>query len=193
MRDAAYGIEENYTYLERHGLANYLKYPGFDRQQKPRYQPDPFKGENMPYDPDTDTFTCPNGRLLTFRSLETVVSKTGFESERRIYECVSCEGCPLKEQCTKSEGNRRTAANFEYWRYRAQAKKNLETEEGQRLRKQRGPDVETPYGRIKQDWGFRRFMLRGNEKVSVEWGLLSIAHDLSKVWTSENGKRLVSA
>jgi hypothetical protein len=29
--------------------------------------------------------------------------------------------------------------------------------------------------------GFRRFLLRGKEKVNAEWGLISIAHILRKM------------
>ena len=57
----------------------------------------------------------------------------------------------------------------------------LKTAEGLRLRKQRGTDVETPFGDIKHNMGYRRFRLRGIEKVNIEWGLLSIAHNLRKV------------
>lgn len=52
--DAAYGSEEHYAYLEREQVDNYLKFSGFDREQKKRYQPDPFRAENMSYDRERD-------------------------------------------------------------------------------------------------------------------------------------------
>jgi hypothetical protein len=36
------------------------------------------------------------------------------------------------------------------------------------------------FKRYEQDWGFRRFLLRGLEKVSTEWGILCIAHNIAK-------------
>ncbi|MBD1429591.1 transposase, partial [Sphingobacterium litopenaei] len=33
---------------------------------------------------------------------------------------------------------------------------------------------------IKQNHNFRRFMLRGKDLVSIEWGLLAIAQNLRK-------------
>jgi IS5 family transposase len=42
-------------------------------------------------------------------------------------------------------------------------------------------EIEAVFGRLKQNWGFRRFMLRGLEKVSVEWGLLCMAHNMAKL------------
>jgi len=47
-----------------------------------------------------------------------------------------------------------------------------------RLRKQ---TVEPVFGQIKQGRGFRQFLLRGLKKVSAEWKLICIAHNLVKL------------
>lgn len=190
--DAAYGSEENYAYLEHEQVENYLKYKSFDKEQKKRYKPNPYKAENMAYDPEQDQFTCPNGKRLRYRWTEHRKTKNGYQTEQRIYECESCEDCPLKAECTKATGNRKIQVNFQLWTYRQQARENLLSEEGKRLRSERGIDVETVFGRIKEDWGFRRFLLRGLEKVSIEWGLLSMAHNLAKVWSNQNPKMLTT-
>jgi hypothetical protein len=41
--------------------------------------------------------------------------------------------------------------------------------------------VETVFGHIKHNQGFRRFHLRGRDKVNTEWGLMSIAHNMQKL------------
>jgi hypothetical protein len=41
-------------------------------------------------------------------------------------------------------------------------------------------DTEPVFANIKQNKGFRRFMLRGKNKVEIEWGLIAIAHNLKK-------------
>jgi len=56
----------------------------------------------------------------------------------------------------------------------------LNSEEGTERRKKRCFDIEPTFGNIQQDYGFRRFMLRGKEKVTIEWGLLAIAQNLRK-------------
>lgn len=188
--DAAYGSEENYAYLERERVDNYLKFGGFDREQKKRYQPDPFKVENMPYDPERDQFICPQGKRLQYRRTEHRMTKNGYPTERRVYECESCQDCPWKAKCTRAAGNRQVRVSFQLWAYRQQARENLRSAEGQRMRSQRGVDVESVFGRVKEDWGFRRFLLRGLAKVTVEWGLLSMAHNLAKVWSVANEPKL---
>jgi hypothetical protein len=38
------------------------------------------------------------------------------------------------------------------------------------------------FGQIKWNRGFKRFLLRGLPKVSCEFGLIAIAHNLKKMW-----------
>lgn len=58
--------------------------------------------------------------------------------------------------------------------------KLLNTDRGIKLRKQRAHDVETVFAQIKNNKGFRRFSLRGQNKVEIETGLIAIAHNLKK-------------
>ncbi len=48
-----------------------------------------------------------------------------------------------------------------------------------RLRKQ---TVEPVFGTIKQWMGFRQFLLRGHEKVSGEWKLVTLAYNVKRLW-----------
>lgn len=186
VSDAGYGSEENYAYLEQHGIENYLKYNTF-YQETHRYR-DPakirkhqFRGEHFGYDAENDQFICPGGRRLDFKDTSQYKSDNGYEAERRNYECENCEGCPLKAQCTRSKGNRTVRISFRLLEYRRRARENLTSPLGQRLRSIRSTDVETVFGHLKHNMGFRRFHLRGLEKVKTEWGILSIAHNMQKL------------
>jgi hypothetical protein len=186
VADAAYGSEENYAYLEQHQLGNYLKYTTFYQDTHRYRNPEvirkhQFRADHFGYDPDTDEFICPNQQRLSY--LYTGKSKTdnGYESERRHYECANCQGCPLKSQCTQAKGNRHIQISFKLLEYRRQARKNLTSETGQALRKQRSVEVETVFGHIKHNMRFRRFHLRGLEKINTEWGLVCIAHNMRKL------------
>ncbi len=181
IADSAYGSEENYLYLQQEHIQAYVKYNTFYLETRPRHKPNPFAVQHLAYDPQSDVFTCPGGQELHSQSTHHERTQNGFESEYRVYAAQDCSACPLKSQCTQAAGNRQIKVNFRLWQLRAQAKEKLLSEEGQALRAQRSVEVETVFGRLKQDWGFRRFFLRGIQKVKTEWGLLCMAHNLAKL------------
>jgi len=108
-------------------------------------------------------------------------SDNGYETPRRNYECLDGQDCPLKPHCTQAQGNRKIRISFRLLEYRRQARANLTSEEGQRLRAARSTDMETGFGHLKHNMGFRRFHLWGLQKVKTEWGILSIAHNMQKL------------
>jgi len=181
IADSAYGSEENYAYLEQEQVGNYLKYNSFGKEQRPRYKPNPFAAAQMKYDPEKDELICPAGKRLTYRYTFHPQTENGYRGERRCYEAEDCTGCPLKVQCTKAKGNRMVELGLQLNAWRQQARQNLISEEGKKLRSQRGVEVESVFGRLKEDWGFRRFLLRGLEKVKTELGLLCIAQNMAKL------------
>jgi transposase len=181
IADSAYGSEENYAYLEQEQVGNYLKYNSFGKEQRARYKPNPFAADQLEYDPEKDELICPAGKRLTYRYTFHVKTDNGFRGERRCYEAEDCTDCPLKAQCTKAGGNRRVNMGFQLKAWRQHASQNLTSTEGQKLRSQRGVEVESVFGRLKEDWGFRRFLLRGIEKVKTEFGLLCIAQNMAKL------------
>lgn len=180
IADSAYGSEENYDYLEKEQIQAYLKYGSFHKEEeKVHPKINPYAIEHMPYDEIEDAYTCPNGEKLIYKETINRLSDNGFENEIRVYRCANCSNCQLKSKCTKAAGNREAQVNIRLWKLRSKARDLLLSERGIELRKQRSIDVETVFGRIKQNWGVRRFHLRGLEKVKVEWGILSIAHNIS--------------
>ena len=66
-------------------------------------------------------------------------------------------------------------------KYKKKARENLLSPIGKELRKKRNVDIETVFGNIKQNQGFKRFNLRGLDKVNVEFGLVAMAHNIKKI------------
>jgi transposase len=58
----------------------------------------------------------------------------------------------------------------------------VRTPEGKALYSRRKVIVEPVFGQIKEDRGFRRFLLRGLKKIRGEWSLVCLTHNLLKVW-----------
>lgn len=180
MADAAYGSEENYAYVNQHGIGNYLKYNHYDRDHRPRSRLDPYRAERWDYDEQADEYICPSGDRLTFRYRTQYVTENGYRSYRRIYVGDQCTKCSLHSQCTRRAGNRRVSISPTLQIWMVQAASNLGSPTGQKLRSRRPTEAESVFGHLKHNWSFRRFHLRGVEKVKTEWGLLCLAHNLSK-------------
>ena len=61
-------------------------------------------------------------------------------------------------------------------------KDKMEAEEARKIYRLRKITVEPVYGNLKENLGFRGFLLRGVEKVKIEFNLACIAHKLQKIW-----------
>lgn len=68
-----------------------------------------------------------------------------------------------------------------YFRERLRMKEKMQTEEGRKIYSLRKITVEPVYGHMKQNLGFREFLLRGLNGVRIEMNLISIAHNLAKI------------
>lgn len=178
IADAGYGSEENYEYLERSGVRAAVKYSYFHAHQRKGFKRKVYQQENWPYDIGKDEYTCPQGAKARFEKLRMRRSENGFEAQTRLYKVEGCGACPVRNLCTKSEECRRLEVNPRLTRYKAEVRTFLNSEEGVSLRKRRCIEVEPVFARIKQNGGYRRFILRGKEKVRTEWGLLSLAQNL---------------
>ena len=63
----------------------------------------------------------------------------------------------------------------------------LQTREGLDRYARRKAIVEPVNGQIKEAGGFRRFHLRGDEKVRKEWALVCTGHNLKKLFGAMQG------
>jgi transposase len=179
--DAGYGSEQNYKWLENRKITAYVKHNQFDRNQNKNIrQKKRFTVDQLPYDKDQDTFTCPAGKKLTNQGSFKSQSYSGYEQTITKYKCESCAWCRLKKQCHKQKGSRVIEVNQQYRQLKTKADKRLNTKRGLQKRKKRCFDVEPVFANIKHNHQFKRFMLRGIEKVNVEMGLLALAHNIRK-------------
>ena len=180
--DAGYGSEQNYEFLERENIDAYVKYNYFHLEQKKRKKAkNEFHQDYLYYNAEKDCYYCPMGQEMQHIGTSKTKSKAGYEKEVDIYQAQNCNGCPLRSACHKSKYNRKIEVNHHLNRLKKQAKNRLLSEKGLHNRSQRLVDVEAVFGNLKQNKNFKRFMLRGLDKVEIEAGLLAIAMNLKKV------------
>lgn len=181
VADAGYGSEENYAFIDLKGMGNFVKYQYFHRDQRRMFKKEIFRVENLPYDPVNDVYTCPSGKKLRYTEDGMRMTDNGYVQKTRIYTAEDCRWCRNRVLCHHSKNNRRISINPVLNAYKKRVIENLTSEQGCLLRAKRSVDVESVFGHIKQNRGFKRFLLRGLKNVSTEWGLISIAHNLFKM------------
>ena len=92
VADAGYESEENYTHLEKNEQECYIKPQNYEKSKSRKYRNNKHLKENMPYDPQTGSYTCPAGRRITAAYEHIRKSASGFESAVTHYSCESCAG-----------------------------------------------------------------------------------------------------
>lgn len=181
VADAGYGSDENLKTLEELSIEAYVKDNQFDREQKRKHKQDIFHVSSFPYDMGRDCFICPTGKQMRVTNEYEKTTRTGFKQTVTKYRAENCQGCSLKEQCHKQQGNRSIEVNHRLRRYKEKVRQNLLSEQGIIYRKRRPCDVEPVFAHIKHNRNFKRYNLRGIKKVEIETGLLAIAHNLLKL------------
>ena len=179
--DSGYGNQENYEFLKRNHIKNYIKYPLFHKEQTEKFKSMKYNWQNMMYDEVNDKFICPEGKKIEYIKTRQDKTETGFIQESRVYECSDCSNCPHKSECTKAQGNRQIRFNKKLWKLKQEAKINLMSKKGTEMRGKRAEYSEGIFGQIKWNMGFKRFLLRGLEKVDLEWGLLCFALNIKRM------------
>lgn len=185
IADAGYESEENYSYLERNGQKAYIKTSDYEQRKKRSYKADVYRADMLPYDEDTDSYMCPNGKRLMFAYETHRTSADGYTATKKVYRCEgSCVGCPHRKKCysgTYEQRQIKVSKTFE--RQRRESLKNITSEEGILLRMNRSIQVEGAFGVLKQDFGFRRFLTRSKGKVKTQFFLLAFAFNIQKLYS----------
>ena len=181
VADSGYGNEQNYAYMEGEGIDAYVKYNMFHAEKKRKYIGNAFLVQNMYYNAERDFYVCPMGQRLERTGTWATVSELGYRSCVAVYSASRCTGCPLRCMCYKGKSERRVMeVNHRANALKRQARELLTGERGLMHRSRRPIEPEAVFGDIKSNHGFKRFRLKSNRKVKVEFGLVALAHNLRK-------------
>lgn len=187
VADAGFESEENYTWCETNGQVAFIKPANYEKAKTRKYRSDIGRRENMPYDEKSDSYLCHQKHSIQASYEKKSRSKAGYPIVTTVYTCSECTGCPDKDRCIKGqsktpleERSKNLYVSKTFLRQRQEMQKRIQDEEGILLRINRSIQVEGAFGVLKQDMGFRRFLLRGKVKVQTELLLLCMGYNLNK-------------
>jgi hypothetical protein len=187
--DAGYGSDENYEYLSKNNIEAYVKHNQFyvEQKRKSSYKQG-FKAEELFYNATQDCFYCPMGQAMQLTATYNRKTENGFTQEIKRYTASNCNGCPLRGVCHKAKENRSIEVNHRLRKHKQIATQKLQTEKGIEQRKKRSTTIEPVFAVMKQDKHFKRFMLRGLDKVNIEAGLCLLAFNIKQKSIYHNQK-----
>lgn len=174
-----------------------LKPANYEISKTRKYKNDIGKIENMEYDVKKDIYTCKKGKKLGVDHIRHSKSKTGYVSEKTIYKCEDCNGCPYKSECIKGnncktpleERTKTLQVAKTFLKHRKEDLDRILSEEGILFRTNRSIQAEGSFGDLKQDMQFRRYLSKGNANVLAESTLLAMARNINKLHNKiQNGR-----
>ena len=181
--DSGYGALENYRYMARAGMENFVK---------PQMWQKMVSGEFI------DLFMFDEERnLVCLDGRKAVLLEGGNAHSRgkstRFYRVENCRRCTFKPYCMRTlkdkSGQTRTfEASCELYVFRKEAIRNLLSPKGIEMRINRSSQVEGAFGVIKQDMDYERVRRRGLENVSAECMLVCLGYNIRKMFTIIEGR-----
>lgn len=126
------------------------------------------------YDPETDSYECPEGHELQFTRHKQQKGRP-----TRIYSGAPCGGCPRKKECTKAA--QRTISRAEGEEYAEAMDEVLRHPGAKRDYAQRAAMVEPVFSDLRGRFRYHRFRRRGLAKVRADFALLVTAYNLQRL------------
>ena len=182
--DSGYGMYDNYKYMKKHNIGNYVKHLTWSGEADG-------KRPQLFYTFD-DGVICLNsciGEEISFKGIRHPRYKNG-----KLYKFTGCNICNYSYICKKNLKNKSCDYRLyelipEYELLKEEARKNLQSSKGIEIRINRSIQVEGAFGQIKQNMQYTRIRRRGLEKVSCEIMLMCLGSNIRKYFSTLDGKK----
>jgi transposase len=175
--DTTYGTIEIVRALEDAGIRAYVPITDWDTRTSF------FGRESFSYNAEADHYTCPNGAILHWDRHDYVNQADHYRAD-----AATCNACPLKPKCTKSDDGRSLRRSF-YQEYLDRVAAYHQTAAYKKAYQKRKVWVEPLFGEGQHWHGLRRFRLRGLAKVNCEAVLIATGQNLKRLLSSRGWGR----
>ena len=167
--DAGYFIAPVAHLLEARQIAGVFGY------RRPVRTKNIFKKKHFSYDVDTDTYTCPNGEVLIYKT----TSRQGYREYHSPAQI--CLNCVLRSHCTQSKNHKKVITRHVLQDSMDRANDRRLSSWGKKIYKRRCETVERSFADAKQHHGHRYARFRGQEKVQMQAYLAATAQNIKKI------------
>ena len=137
---------------------------------------------------DERSATCPAGKMLSGNGV--TYGQRGHSLQRYEAEAKDCQACTLRGQCLRNLNAQRGRQVARFERRAADAqhpsvrmRQAIDSPRGRALYSRRIATVEPVFANIRHHKRMSRFTLRGRAKVSTQWQLYCLVHNIEKIAT----------
>ncbi|MCX6748681.1 MAG: transposase, partial [Candidatus Pacearchaeota archaeon] len=169
--DCGYSSGENCRFFEDKKLDGYI--PNRTQAQEINGREQSLIYDNYEYDEEKNEIIVKGVRMYYLNTYYHKKDKNYFHVYRSFEDDRICKQVP------------------EFFRERLRMKNKMASEEAKKIYNLRKTIVEPAIGNMKENLRFREFRLRGIEKAKIELNLISLTHNLKKIWVAR-GKLVIN-
>lgn len=168
VMDGGYGSGQNVDRVEKRGVNAYTP----TRAEKAKNAGNFYTTKSFKYIEEKDIYICPAKKEM---------KRCGYDKKkkRNRYKCEHCEGCKLKDKCTK--GKARHVSRSIYHDTLERTQKRTKSSKGKELMKQRKNICEGSFGDGKENHGHDKTRYRGKHRYQIECYLIATVQNIKKL------------
>ena len=181
--DVGYGTFENYQYLNKANIKNFVKHPTWEGNVSGK-RPNVYRINK------DNTLICLKGNIGRIDSNPPSHPR---KQNTVFYKIEGCNDCEYRDYCKRFMKDK--TQNFKYFevsqdlqKYIQEAENNLLSIEGIEMRVNRSSQVEGAFGVIKQNFMYERFRRILLPKVSTEFMLVCLGYNIRKLFKYYSGQ-----
>lgn len=134
-----------------------------------------FRKSRFTYDPRSDTYRCPAGQTLTYRT----TNRHGYREYAS--EPSICKNCRCLSFCTHSRNHRKVITRHVWEDDKERIRENRLSERGKVIKRRRAETVERSFADAKELHGYRYARFRGIRRVEMQCLMTAMVQNIKKM------------
>ncbi|MDR4933991.1 IS1182 family transposase [Companilactobacillus paralimentarius] len=183
VADAGYGSESNYQFLDDNYKKYVIPYSTMLKENSKKWKTDEKKVMNWNYYEDDDYYINPQGVRFSFNAYRIRTDKYGFKRYFKEYisEIFDDDHNRIPQAFTPGGNRKRIYINPSLGYFKASMRSKLSIPQYADIYARRKNDVEPVFGNMKACLGFKRFHVKGLNKVKKEMMIVVMALNIRKL------------
>jgi transposase len=156
----------------------------FGSKKRPRSQKEkPFRLKDFEHDQGRDEYICPRGKRLKLSVKKYTRDRVIYR--RYVADLSTCKDCRIKYRCLRRKNAKRKTINVPIGvtkdNYSKPMARKVDSAKGRLIYPQRIAIVEPVFANIRTQKRMDRFTLRGKIKLSIQWLMYCMVHNIEKI------------